>query len=61
MGQIRNLLAETREFAQDLKKSSDNDPINNIQLNCQIWTLGKIICFVDTINKMMRTLKQKQK
>ena len=61
MGYFKDILIETRNMAQEMRRRSDNDCLERVQTACQVWHLDQMIKIAGGIEHICHKLKQKQK
>ncbi|MBE6457120.1 MAG: hypothetical protein IKA25_02280 [Alphaproteobacteria bacterium] len=61
MGQIKDILTETRNWAQEMRDTSGHDCIARAQFTCQIWNLNQMIKLINGIERMCHNVHNKQR
>jgi hypothetical protein len=61
MGQIKDILTETRDWAQQMRDAASNNCLERAQFTCQTWNLDQMIKIVDTVERAYNWLRDKQR
>ena len=61
MGQIKDILIETRDWAQEMQDAAEKNCLARAQYSCQIWNLGQMIKFIDGIEHLRDRWRRKQR
>ena len=61
MGQIKDTLTETRDWAQEMKKSTRQYPLLHMQFAGQVWNLDQMIKISNAIERAYNRLRGKQR
>ena len=61
MGQIKDTLTETRDWAQEMRDAADNNCLERAQFTCQVWNLDQMIKISNAIEHAYDWLRSKQR
>ena len=61
MGQIKDTLTETRDWAQQMRDSAGDNRLERAQFTYQAWNLDQMIKIVDTVERAYNWLRGKQR
>ena len=61
MGNIKDLIEETRELADKNKKDTKNNCIERVQYSYQEWALRQMINAIDFVERVRNTINQKKR
>lgn len=61
MGKFKDILTETRDWAQELRDTPDNNCFERVQYTYQTWNLDQIIKITDVIERACDRLHNKQR
>ena len=61
MGQFKDILTETRDWAQQMRDAAGNNCIERAQYTCQVWNLDQMIKIGNAIEHAYNWLRDKQR
>lgn len=61
MGQIKKILTETRDWAQEMRDAAGNNRIERAQYTWQVWNLDQAIKITSAIAHVYNRLCNKQR
>ena len=61
MGQIKDILTEARDCAQEMRDTYGHNCIARAQFTCQIWNLNQTIKLINGIERMCKNVHNKQR